>query len=436
MAAQDRETRARQLHERGVQATNSGRPAVGSARLRRGLALLGWRGPDSTAPDSPALAGRLLLSLAWAESEQGRAALGFSLIESARTLVSAEDQGVLVQQRGLMLLRAGRTDEALAHLDAAVELLRGEHHALVLARTLMNRATFHLAAGRVGKGREDLAASATVAQGAGLGMLSAKVLHNMALADLLLGDFPSALSTLAQAEQLYREHAEAYVPVVRAARARVLLYAGLADESAATLDGGAIEALRQQRLTQDQGEAELMRARAALSTTDFPAAASWASQAARTFRRRGNDRWSAVAALVDLQARFAVRSGPRLATRAAELSARELAALDLPGDAEMAALLAARSMIASRRLDAAADLLAPRAHGKSFGWLETLVLRRLAQAELALAQQQPGEALPPGRARRPTGAAGPAGQPRPAGRYRRVGAGAGRARALHRAGQR
>ncbi len=184
MAVADLETRVRELHQRGVNATNSGRPAVGAASLRRGLALLGWSAPDVPPRALPELAGRLLLSLAWAESEQGRGELGFALLDQATELVAEQDRGVAVQQRGLMLFRSGDNIGGLACLDTAVNLLDPQVHAAVLARTLMNRATVQLSAGRIRQGRQDLIASASVAEAAGLELVSAKVVHNLGLADL------------------------------------------------------------------------------------------------------------------------------------------------------------------------------------------------------------------------------------------------------------
>ncbi|MGH3488640.1 MAG: hypothetical protein ACRDP8_12115, partial [Actinopolymorphaceae bacterium] len=143
----DAETRARELHGAGVRATAGGRPGEGARDLRAGLRALGWTAGGSGDPRPPpvqpdpvrdGLAARLLLSLAHAESEQGRGPLGFRLLDLAATVMDPADEGVLLQQRGLLLLRAGRLDEALGYLNQAEPKLAAHGHGVVLARTLLN----------------------------------------------------------------------------------------------------------------------------------------------------------------------------------------------------------------------------------------------------------------------------------------------------------
>ena len=102
---------AREARERGLREGNAGRPAVGARYARAGLRHLGWT-EDGTQPDARqvdeahhALAARLLGILAQWESEQGRTEYGLRLLDRAESLVAAEDRGVLLLQRGLMLMR-------------------------------------------------------------------------------------------------------------------------------------------------------------------------------------------------------------------------------------------------------------------------------------------------------------------------------------------
>jgi hypothetical protein len=55
-----------------------------------------------------ALAARLLMSLAHLEAEQGRTDYGLRLLDRAEGLAAADDRGVLLSQRGLLLMRTGR----------------------------------------------------------------------------------------------------------------------------------------------------------------------------------------------------------------------------------------------------------------------------------------------------------------------------------------
>ena len=120
--------------------------------LRAGLLLLGWEeGRDQPAvrPQDRAVAARLLISLAHLEAEQGRTEHGLSLLDLAEGMTAPADRGVLLSQRGLLLMRTWRIGEALPLFDAAVPLLDGYADARVLARLLLNRGFLHLNAGSV-----------------------------------------------------------------------------------------------------------------------------------------------------------------------------------------------------------------------------------------------------------------------------------------------
>ncbi len=158
---------ARQLHRQGVEATSGGRPVAGATYLRRGLRALD---ADTAAVGAAAAAavarqrGRLLISLALAEAEQGHTERGFALLEEARALLPPAEQGVLLQQSGLLMLRLGRVDDALEVMDAAVPLLEQSGEVAVLAPTLLNRALVHIDAGRVTSARADLRRCARLAE--------------------------------------------------------------------------------------------------------------------------------------------------------------------------------------------------------------------------------------------------------------------------------
>ncbi|MFD1044531.1 bifunctional lysylphosphatidylglycerol synthetase/lysine--tRNA ligase LysX, partial [Kibdelosporangium lantanae] len=82
----------------------------------------------------------------------GNTERGFALLDRADALATPATEGLLLQQRGLLLVLVGRMDDALTCLDQAVPLLRKER--TVLARTLLNRAMIHQIAGRVMASRD------------------------------------------------------------------------------------------------------------------------------------------------------------------------------------------------------------------------------------------------------------------------------------------
>ena len=427
--------RARAAHQRGLQAGSAFQPAVAARHVRAGLDALGWTEQAST-PDANVLPGdhhalvaRLLMSLAHYEAEQCNTGYGLRLLDHAEPLAAAADRGVLLSQRGLVCQRIGRNEAALKLFDEAVPLLRDYPDSSYLARTLLNRGVAYLSAGDIRRARADSTSCARICADQGFGLMAAKAMHNLGYCDLLSGDLPSALRLFNAAEDRYRTSVPGALAMVAMDKARALLAAGLADEAGRVLDG-AIAAFRRQRLHQDQAEAELARAHAALVAGDLAAARHWATAAMRRFQRRGNNAGAWLAELSRLRARplapagvaatgvaatgiasagpasaGPASAGPastglastrRAATRlgvvaadAIDLAGR-LAGCGLRNDAAVARLIAARALIAAGRpAEAPAQIEAARRPAS----LDVAVLRKLARAELAAAHGRPGPAL-------------------------------------------
>ena len=66
----------------GLASSDNGRPATAVRQLRAGLRLV-EHGTDGGDPPVAEIRGRLLISLAWAESERGRVDVGFRLLDEA-----------------------------------------------------------------------------------------------------------------------------------------------------------------------------------------------------------------------------------------------------------------------------------------------------------------------------------------------------------------
>ena len=303
------ERRARQAHRRGLRAGHAGRPADGARLVRAGLAALGWREDEDGAPGPQrALAARLVITLAHLEAELGRADYGLALLARAEQAVDPADQGIVLSQRGLMLMRMGRWADALSQLAAAEPLVG--HDPELLARVLLNRSVLHLNTGDVRRARNDLRRVVVIAEAAGLSLTAAKAAQNLGCCDLLGGDIPAALRQFDIAARTYQLTAPGVLPSLETDRARALLAAGLADDAAAALDA-AIAAFRRQRRDQHLAEAELARAQAAQMAGDLTGARRWAGLALRRFHARGNHAWAALAELTRLRAAFDA-ADPRL----------------------------------------------------------------------------------------------------------------------------
>ena len=372
------------LHEKGIAATARGAPVLAAAHLRSGLRLLGW----PSASREPPVAARLLISLAHAEAEQGRLEDGLSLLDEASGLVADTDLGVCEQQRGLLLLRAGRFAAARDCFDLALPLLNLPEHDKVAARTLLNRGVTLQSLGQIAMARRDFRECSRLATAAGLDRLAVKGEHNAGYCDYLEGDIPAALTAYAQAE-LALDDEPGLIGVVLVDRARAVLAVGLVREARRDLDR-AVALFAQHRLRRDQADAELALAAAALAAGDHEAALRTALKARARYRRSGNSTGAALAALAALRTRLAVNPRRRQLASAGTALAVELRAAGLHGDADAAALLAVRAHVACGD-PATAERLLPRVSRPSAS-LELRLLDGLTRAELAVACHQPDRA--------------------------------------------
>jgi tetratricopeptide (TPR) repeat protein len=363
------------MREIGSGITNSGRPAAGVRKLRAALSLAQSHG-------APWLIGRVLISLGFAEAEQGNTEAGLRLLDEAEEVIAPEHRGVLVQNRGTILERAGRTDEALPLFDAALPLLTEVEDWYTLASALLNRATLHLGVGRVRQAREDLRRCQDIAEANNYDLILAKVDHDLAYCHRLAGDIPLALRAFDAAAQRYRELGPGYLAVIAMDKARTMLTAGLAGAAGLELDA-AFQLFRGDRLSVDYAWAELTRAQVELALGDHRAARMWSHRAARRFRRHGDAAWAALAELTTIRADLSGARRPAALAAAARRLADRLWQLGLRYDADAALLLAARASVRAGRKDEAESLAASTARPSAGSPLELRLLRRLVCAELS-----------------------------------------------------
>jgi tetratricopeptide (TPR) repeat protein len=358
---------------------------MGARHLRAGLLLLGWEEDrdEQVSETHWPVAARLLISLAHLEAEQGRTEYGLRLLDLAEEMTAQADRGILLSQRGLLLLRTWRISEALRFFDAAVPLLEGYADARVLTRVLLNRGVLHLNLGSIQRARADFAWCQRSAAAGQYDSLAAKAAHNLGCCDLLGGDIPAALKLFAAAEGGFRRTASQWLPVLAMDKARALLAVGLSSDAIDELDG-VIAAFRRQRLDQDLAQAEMTLAQAALAAGAPMVARRWAVAARKRFRRQGNAACAHLTELILLRSRFAAphcRPGPIAAQ--AELLADRLRGCGLGDDADLAELLAARALVVAGRPAGARRRIAATRRRGLVASLEVSLLRQLAKAELA-----------------------------------------------------
>ncbi len=371
-------------------ASDNGRPATAVRQLRAGLRLIG-----RDAADDPAFAeirGRLLVSLAWAESERGRVDVGFRLLDEAERHIPQRQRPILLAQRGLLLKRSGRNELALRQYDEAVALLTEQSNPLDLVKALNNRSLVHLEADHIRLARADLDRCGRLATRHGFPVQAALSRVNLGCMDVLAGDLPSALRAFAGARADYEMLAPGRLANLAVERARALVAAGLFTEADREL-ADALEQAASQRLSHTYADAVQVRAEAALLAGRAQAAVQWARLAQTRFLGRGNTRRAALASLLELRAALAMAGEDAAAIAAsAQALAVRLSRLGLPEDARVCGLVAARALVTAGQTSRAERIAARYGPPGRVDCLDTRLLWRLARAELATAGGRPAEA--------------------------------------------
>ncbi|MEO7060205.1 MAG: CHAT domain-containing protein, partial [Lapillicoccus sp.] len=212
-----------------------------------------------------------------------------------------------------------------------------------------------------------------------------KATHNLGFLDYVAGDIPAALRRYAEVEARYAIALPGVLPMLRLDRARALLAVGLFTEADDEL-ARAADQLGEQGSYQDQAEARLARADAALLAGRPDSARRLARKSLTVFARRDNPRWAARARL--LLARAQLASGGREASEAGR-TAPELAAtmrgLGLLEDAEVAALVGVLSHVRGGSTQVARQAMTAVVTTRG-ARLESRLLHRLAEAELAVGE--------------------------------------------------
>jgi CHAT domain-containing protein/tetratricopeptide (TPR) repeat protein len=326
------------------------------------------------------------MSRAFVLLSQGRITSALRDAESSAASLRGLDRARALAQRGLILQRAGRLDDALAVYATALAALRRHDDRLWEARLRNNRAILHAYQGQLRLARTDITRAEQLYEALDLPRAQAGVRWNLGFIEGRCGDIPGALAALDAAADAYRKADMPTAPLLLD-QCEVLLSAGLTAEALAAVTA-AITELAHRGQAADLAEAHLLLAMAQLSAGAAAAAGSSAATARHSFARQHRPSWAAVARYVGIRAAWAAgdRSG-RLLRSARDAAARldatgwSTAALDLR-------LLAARIAIAQGRPELAKTQLRIAARARRSPQLE-----RQAQAwhALALLRQQTGD---------------------------------------------
>ena len=289
----------------------------------------------------------------------------------------------------LLLMRAGRLDEALAaHVGAADLAATADPE--VVANDLLNVGNIHLQLRDLSAARSSFGRCAEVASAADLTVLAAQAEHNLGYVELLAGDLPSALRHMEGVRPVLATLSPAFAAVCDTDRAQALVAAGLTSDADQTLTG-VRTAFGRQGLRQSQAEAELLAAQLALSTRRPGDAVRLARRAATRFRRRGSTSWALRADAVVLAAQVdrgretpaVLRTGPHLA---AALDAEQLR-----DEARTVRLQLGRAMLRAGRV-ADARALTRSVRTPTSAPITTRLLDRGVRADVATARGRRADA--------------------------------------------
>lgn len=333
--------------------------------------------------DEPVAAAEARMSLAYVLLEQGRTAEALNLAESAATGLRGLPAARLMMQRGLLLWRCGRTDEALEAYRRALPALRKGGDQLAEARLYNNRGLLYIDRGELAAAEADLQHVAELCGRLGQEVLAATAEMNLGYVASRRGDVPAALRRFDAAEAAYGRHGMD-VPELLLARAELLLSVGIAGEARETAER-AIEGFSTSGLRSLLAEALLLFAQAALAEGDTEPAQQAAARAARMFARQRRPGWAAVARYVALRADE--RAGllvPALRRRALQV-AGQLATIGWRAQELDARLVAARVALANGDVAVGRRELQRAAGARTRGPMELRIRAWYAEALLRLA---------------------------------------------------
>lgn len=394
---------AQELYRRGRVLGNSGRHAAAKQHLLKA----------APRAESAELRARIELSLAYTESELGTHEAGIRLCESALTYdgITPLVRGLIWSQLGLLFMRSGHGEEALAALarsetflidaDAtvnpeqpAIEIGIEDDRRQTLANVYLSRGNVELQRRHPLAAQHSFLAASQQYRAAHDAVGEIKANHNLGYATLMSGDIVAALRLMEQAD--LASLGPVWEAVSSQDRAEALLAAGMDHDAAASLRD-ASRAFANRGMRHRQAEALLVLARLLLRTNPRDCART-ARRAAALFEARGFLAWAARAHLVALSGDLSNHADNlshakhrELAVRASELET-QLRHHRLHVEAQTARLLKVRALVGSEQLEVARREL-QRVRVRAEAPLENRLLIREVRAEYHSRRGYRGRAL-------------------------------------------
>lgn len=321
------------------------------------------------------------VSYAGALADLGKIDAALAQCELAAATMRGRDSGPMLAQRGLILCRAGRSEEALAYFARALPVLRAAGDVNFQCLLYMNRGNLFAYLGRLPAAERDFRAGAILAKAHGMREIGSELAANLGFLAVRRGDIPYALRVFDGALVGAGTYSRF---TMTQDRAEALLTAGLPHEARVGLES-LIDDVAQAGFAVDVAEWHLMLAHAALQEGDPAAARAFAAKAYTAFRKQARSRWALLARQLEVRARWA--AGER--TAALARSARDAHAMLSTAGWEVAALhcllVAARVELDRGRLQVARGDLAKAALARRRGPADLRAAAWYAEALLRLA---------------------------------------------------
>jgi tetratricopeptide (TPR) repeat protein len=325
-------------------------------------------------------AAEALMTLAFVRLIRGRPANALQLADRAATSLTGVAGARLAAQRGLILQRCGRFDEALVVYGQALPVLVRAHDTVWEARLRTNRGLLYAYRQAFGSASTDLLRTLELHRTAGRTLDVAATLWNLGFVAGRQGDLPNALARFDEAAAVYSAEG-APSPEFLTDRCEVLLAAGLVREARRTAVV-AVEQLEAAGQHADLAEARLMLAQASLAAGEPQAAESAAVLAEAQFIRQRRRPWALIARYTAMAARRAAGGATSRDLAAALRCADDLARSGWRVAEADTRLVAAAIALDLDRPSTAKDQLARTARWRADGPLDLRVRAWYAQAQL------------------------------------------------------
>jgi tetratricopeptide (TPR) repeat protein len=219
--------------------------------------------------------------------------------QEASGLIAAQ----LEFQRGTVLSMIGDYDSALQAYDRALPLLRKHDRTDFVSMVLHNQGFIYTHTGRLDKAEKVLREARQLEEAAGRLQAVSGVDHNLGLLASFRGDVPEALRRLTMSDEAHMRQTGDEVPQ-HVSRCEILLSVGLFHE-ALDLAKRIAAAARNKGRAEDEADALLVAARAALLSDDADQSIKLATAARARFEKQQREIWATQANLAVVEATYA-----------------------------------------------------------------------------------------------------------------------------------